>query len=228
MEHHAPGDHDARGNECLEREVAVEQEIRDEDDQAATAELVDHPAERRLRCGALAWLGVLQRGEQLIPVPATRPRREDPPYFVIEGDQAGGVPLPEQDQRQRRGQQARVGQLGQALARCAGPGHGTAGVQHQHGAEVGLFLVLLDVQPVGAGEKLPVDIAGLVAELVRPMLGEFNRESAAGRAMQPPEKTLDDALGDQLDSAQAGDFVRIEEVESFAADSRRGAQGARS
>ena len=44
----------------LERQVAVEQQVGDEHDQPAAPELVHHPAERRLRGGALAGLEVAQ------------------------------------------------------------------------------------------------------------------------------------------------------------------------
>ena len=104
--------------ERLEGQVAIEQQVGDEHHQAAAAELADHPPERGLRRGAVAGLERAQRLEELVPVAEARPRRGDRADVVIEGDEAGGVALPEQHQRQRRDQALGVGQLGQdALGR---------------------------------------------------------------------------------------------------------------
>jgi hypothetical protein len=207
----------------LSARVAIQQQVGDENHESAAAELIHHPTQGGLGGGPLPRLGVLQRGEKLVPVSPARPRRENPPDFIVEGDQTGRVPLPKQHEGQRRRKKPRIGELGEPLAGRAGPRHRAAGVEHQHRPEVGLFLVLLDVETFGSREQLPVDVARLVTQLVGPVLGEFDRESAAGGAVEAGQEAFHDPLGDDLDPAQAGDFVGIEKVEAFPADSRSGA-----
>ena len=84
--------------ERLEGQVTVEQQVGDEHHQPPAAELVDHPPERRFRGGTLARPEVAQGGQQLAPVTEPGPGRQDRPDVVVEGDQPGGVALPEQDQ----------------------------------------------------------------------------------------------------------------------------------
>lgn len=50
--------------------------------------------------------------------------------------------------------------------------------------------------------------------MVRSMLGEFDGEAAEGRTVEPGEKALDYTACDDLDPAEAGDFLGIEQVES--------------
>ena len=199
----------------LEREVAVEQQIGHEDDEAPPAEQVYDPAERRLGRRALPRLETAEHLHQLAPVAEPRAGRQHGPHLVVEGDEAGGVPLPQENQGERGHQSLGVGELGKDGLGVAGPGHGAADVAHHHGAEVGLFLELLDVEPVVAAEDLPIHVPQLVPRLVHPVLGELDREPASGRPVESGEEALDHALGDHLDAAQPGNVQRVEEVETF-------------
>ena len=129
--------------------------------------------------------------------------RDDRAHHFIERDEAGRVALPEQKQGERRGQPLHVGELGRTVSRIAGPGHGAADVDHEHGAEIGLLLKLLHVQPVVAAQQLPVDVAQLVTRLVHPVLGELHREPPPGRAVQAGEKAFDHPFGQQFQAGQA-------------------------
>ena len=162
---------------------------------------------------------------QLAPVAEARARRQHRADLVVERDEAGRVALAQQHQRERGDEALGVGELGQDGVGIAGPGHGPADVAHHHGAEVGLFLELLDVQPVVPAEDLPVDVAELVARLVHPVLGELDREPAPGRAVQPAEKSLHHTFGDHLDPAELRDVEWIEEIESAAGHDGRNVSG---
>ena len=55
--------------------------------------------------------------------------------------------------------------------------HAGTHIQHQVADQVGLILVLLDIELVGAGKQLPVEVTGIVPGGVIAVLGEFHREA---------------------------------------------------
>ena len=99
-------------SEGVEREVAVEQEIGDEDDQAPAAELVHDPPERRFGGGALPRLERRKRLDQLAPVAEPGARRQHRAHLVVERDEAGRVALAQQHQGERGDQPLGIGELG--------------------------------------------------------------------------------------------------------------------
>ena len=125
-----------------------------------------------------------------------------------------------QHQRERGDEPLGVGELGEAEVGRAGPRHRPADVEHHGGAEVGLLLVLLHVQPVVAAQHLPVDVAQLVAGLVHPVLGELDREAAPGRPVQSGQEAFDHTFGHELEPAEARDVHRIEQIETGAPGGR--------
>ena len=72
------------------------------------------------------------------------------------------------------------------------------------GVEVGLLLVLLDIEAVGAPEDLPVDVANVIAGDIFPVLGKLNTEAVIRAAMESRDESLDDKPGLEL---QPGDPV---------------------
>ena len=76
--------------------------------------------------------------------------------------------------------------------------------------EVGLGVVLLDVELVVAREQLPVQVPQIVARQILAMRGEFDRESDVRAAVQPVQKTLDDRARDQLEVVDLGEHDGIE------------------
>ena len=88
--------------------------------------------------------------------------------------------------------------------------HRLGSVEEDVGLEVRLLLVLLDVEAVGAAEDLPVDVAGVVARDVLPVLGELHAEAVVGALVEPRDVPLDDHAGLHLETAQLGDRLRVE------------------
>ena len=91
------------------------------------------------------------------------------------------VLLAGQEHRQRGGQRGGVVELGQRPGAVV---HRGAGVDDERGAEVALFLVLLDVVAVGAAEDAPVEPAQVVAGRVFAILGELDVEAVERAAVQ--------------------------------------------
>jgi hypothetical protein len=141
-------------------------------------------------------------------------RRHHLAHDFVKGDEPGGVPLPEQHQRQRRRQPLGVGQLGEPALGPA-PRHGAAGVEHQHGPQVGFGLELLHREPVGPRQHLPIQVPKLVAGLVRPVLGELDRESPKGRAMETGQESFHYAPGGELEPTQLRHFPGVEQIETL-------------
>jgi hypothetical protein len=75
---------------------------------------------------------------------------------------------------------------------------------------VGVTLVLFDVQPIGAGKKLPIEMPKIVAGHVLTMLGEVGREPEIRRAMQTRDKPFHNRSRDQLERAYARQDFRRE------------------
>ena len=177
----------------------------------------------RARSAAITWrsagsaavpipgAGARQRAGERRPVPRARPRRRDGADRLIEGDQAGGVVLPQQHECEGCGEASGVVELGEALRR-PGPCHRRAGIEHQHGAQVGFLLELLHVEAVGAAQELPVHVAWFVAKLVLPVLGKLDRKPAPRRTVQAGEKALDNALGEDFETAKPRDVVWLQEI----------------
>ena len=82
--------------------------------------------------------------------------------------------------------------------------HRAAHVDDQMTVEVGLGVVLLDIEPVVASVELPVQVPQVVAGQILPMRGEFDRKPDVRAAVQPVEKALDDRARDQLEVLEVG------------------------
>src|SRR5437764_4812580 len=81
--------------------------------------------------------------------------------------------------------------------------------------QIRLFFELLYIMPVGAGKKLPVDIADRIAGKIRTMLGEFDAEAMIGRFMQTGDKSFDDEFRDEFEIAEFGDDLGSEIIGGF-------------
>src|SRR5690625_3832726 len=71
-------------------------------------------------------------------------------------------------------------------------------VEHHVVAQVRLFLELLDVVSIRLGEYLPVDVAQLIARIVRPVLGKFDRKAVVRALMKARHEAFDNQAGAQL------------------------------
>ena len=113
--------------------------------------------------------------EDLLQMRRLAGRLEVASHRFVERRQADGVLLLERHVCQRRRDELGVLELRHVLAR--GVGHRLARIQQQVQEKVRLLLVLLEVELVGLGPDLPVDVADVVAGHVLAVLGELDREA---------------------------------------------------
>src|SRR5262249_21967514 len=93
-------------------------------------------------------------------------------------------------------------------------------VEQQMQVEVGLRVVLLDVELVLPAIEFPVEVAEIVAGQVLAVRGEFNGEADIRAAMQPLEEAFDRGARDELQVLQRGEELGIDQfagrgVEAF-------------
>src|SRR5581483_9534886 len=103
--------------------------------------------------------------------------------FAVEGDQSHTVLLLQNQVRQGRSDALGVVELGQG-SRLTLIAHAFAGIKHEVADQVGLFLVLLEIELVGLTEDFPVDITQVVARRILAVFGKLDRKAMVGAAMQ--------------------------------------------
>ena len=79
----------------------------------------------------------------------------------------------------------------------------------RYSEQVGLLLVLLEVELVGLGPDLPVDVADVVARHVLAVLGELDGEAVVRAGMHPGDVALDHHAGLQVQPLEASQRLRI-------------------
>ena len=136
-------------------------------------------------------------------------RRDDLAHVLVEGDAADRVLLAQQQVGQAGGDGAAVVVL---VQRPAAVVHRLADVDDQGAAQVGLFLELLDVEAVGLGPDLPVEVADVVAGGVLAVLHELDRVAEERAAVHAGDEALDDVLGAQVEPRDAGDRLGMQEA----------------
>ena len=152
--------------------------------------------------------------EKDLEVTLHRARRHVRLGLVVIEQQADCVALLEHEVRQCSRQRDRVAKFAQ---RCAGRKvHGAGHVEQQIGFEVGLLFVLFDVQAVGFGVCLPIEVAQGVARHVGTVLGKFDREAVVRAAVQAGDKALDHEPRNQVEAREARDGFRVEIGGGFA------------
>jgi hypothetical protein len=90
-----------------------------------------------------------------------------------------------------------------------GVGHRLARVQEQVGEEVGLLLVLLEIELVGLGPDLPVDVADVVSRHVLAVLGELDGEAVVRAGVLAGDVALDDHPRLEVEALQVSQRLRI-------------------
>ena len=120
--------------------------------------------------------------------------------------QADRVLLPEQQVAEAGGDGAGVVVL---VQRPAAVVHRLADVDDQVAAQVGLGLVLLDVEAVGLGPDLPVEVADVVAGGVLAVLHELDGVAEERALVHAGDEALDDLPGPQVEPGDAGDGLRV-------------------
>ena len=188
--------------------VRVVHEVGQHHDQAAPGEPLGQIVEGRRHAGVGDRLNPADLPEQNLQVTLDRARRHKGGDLVPEKHQADGVPLLEHQVGQSRSQAGGVAKLAEWTAGLEV--HRAADVQQEVGLQIGLLLVLLDVEAVGFGVGLPVQVAQGVAGHVGPVLGKLDREPVVRTAVQTGDEALHDQAGHQIQPAQPRDDFRVE------------------
>ena len=155
--------------------------------------------------------GRLELGKQRQDIAELRPlapRRQALANLLVERDQADRVLLVDHQVAERRRQADAVLELGQLLA--VSVAHRPRQVHHQVAGQVGLGLELLDVEAVGLGVDVPVDVRDVVAGGVLAVLGELDRETLERAGVQPGDEALDDELGAQIQPRDLADHLGLQ------------------
>ena len=176
--------------DAAEHRLLIVEEVADEEDDAAAADLAGEVGEDAGDGGGpggdvageeVADLVDLREG---IGAGLVRTGRG------VEDGEGDGVTLEEDEVGEARGDGAGVVELGDFAGAIL---HGLAAIEEEVGDEVRLLLVLLDVVAVAAAEDFPVEMPGVVAGDVFAMLRKLDGESAEGGAVRAGHVALDDA-----------------------------------
>src|SRR5262249_8179319 len=87
-----------------------------------------------------------------------------------------------------------------------------AHVHHQGAAQIGFFLELLDVELVGLGPDLPIEVADVVSRSVIAVLHELDRVPEEGTAVHAGDETFDHLASAQVQTRDAGDGIRMQKA----------------
>ena len=187
--------------------VRLVQQVRDDDDDAAPAELLRRAVHDVAERGVSTGGGLGQRLHERAQVARARGGRQDAPHLLLEQAEPHGIPLAHDQVGQRGRHRARVFDLAQRPRAVL---HGLGDVDEDPGAQVGLLLVLLDVEAVRLAVDLPVHVAHVVAGDVLAVLGELHAETAERRAVEPRHEPLDDQARFQVEARDPLEDLRIQ------------------
>ena len=179
--------------QAAEERLAIGEQIGDEDDHAPAADGLGDAAHDFLDVGLRLRPADVQPLDERVDMRLLAARRHGLPHLVVKGNQADRILLPQQ-------------QVAQVLVkRAAAVVHRFAHVHDQRAAQVGFFLVLLDVVAVGLGPHLPVEVAEIVARDILPMLNKLDRVAEERALVHTGDEPLDHVPGTQIEPRDAGD-----------------------
>ena len=140
--------------------------------------------------GLAARLGLVEELEDAPSLRRRRLRGKVLAYLRVEGDEPYRVLLAREHVGDAGREIPRIVELGEFLPvelcrRVAAVGHRPRAVEENRRAEVGLFLVLADVETVLAPKHLPVERSQVIARHVLAMLREFYGVALLGRTVTP-------------------------------------------
>ena len=196
----------------LAQGVEVGEEVGEDHHQPAGADLRHELEEHVADVCLVVGLGLAEKVYHLLEVVRPGARREHVPDRGVEGDHPHGVPLVLQEVGERGAGGGGVVELPPALA---GVAHGLRAVDDQRRLEVGLLLVLFDVEPVGLRPHLPVDVLDLVAGRVLAVAGELDGEAVVRALVLSGDEPFDDQPGPDVQALDALEDLRVEVVGSF-------------
>ncbi len=162
--------------EGLHEGVGVVEEVGDEDDHLAAVEafgdFVEDGADGGVELGGDFFEGAGD-GEE---VGGGGAGGDEVAEFLVEGDEADGVLLVENEVAEAHGDELCVAEFGEGIV-FAFVAHGAGGVDDDVGAEVGGDFVLFDVVAIRLSEDAPIDALCIIARNVLPMLGKVESEA---------------------------------------------------
>src|SRR5262249_7823701 len=153
------------------------EEVRDHDGQAGLARAARVIAETLVQVGGPARLDLAQEVRQMRELVAPTHGRPALAHAVAQDSEAHALAVDEPHEPQGGGQPRRVLEL----LRLTEP-HRAGGIDEQVQAEILLVDEELDVQPIEPAEDIPVDVAEVVTDAVRPVIGELDTLSLARAA----------------------------------------------
>ena len=127
---------------------------------------------------------------------------------VVERDDAHPVALLRAEIAEAGGEEAAVVELGQLVAAEA---HRLRHVEDHREVGVGVGLELLDVEPIGPRVEPPVDAPDVVARHVPAVLGEVDGDAQVRRLVQAVDEPLDHETRGQLEAADTGQHLGVDE-----------------
>ncbi len=130
-------------------------------------------------------------------------------HVLIEDDQAGGVALLRRQIGQRCGEEARIIEFAD-LARAIR--HRRAGIEQNQQLHVRLALEPLQIETLGAGEDVPVDVAQIVALHVLLIFGELLAETELRRTVQSRDEPVHYRLRDEVERRNGSEYCGIEKL----------------
>ena len=153
-----------------------------------------------------------------------RARGHDLADGAVEGDAPDGVHLLEDHVRQASGSGASVVVL---VQRSVAVVHRLGDIDDQMAAEVGLGLVLLDVEAVGLGPDLPVEVANVVANAVLAVLHELDGVPEHRALVHAGDEPLDDLASAKIEAGDLRDRRRVQKAQRAGVQGNRVAEAVR-
>ena len=120
--------------------------------------------------------------------------------LFLERGQPDTIALRLRQPSQRRHEKTRVVELGD---RPAAKVHRARRIEREDHPGVGIGVVLLDVEPVGASVHAPIDTTQVIAGLIRAMLGEIQRRTFAQRSVLAVHEAIHDRARQQREIGDA-------------------------
>ncbi len=194
------------------------EEIADEDDEGAVVHLFGDFIKDRPGAGLL----ILRNGGEFIddhaPLARIVARLDEVADFLIKDGKPRGILLVEGNVGKRRGDGGGMVEFPPAslvvrlpaLGLFAGVGHRFGGIDEKHDLKVGFFLILFDEVPISAAKNFPVDISGVIALNVLPMLGKFDGKTLVRRPVHPRDESFNNQSRADIQRCNLGERFRLQ------------------
>jgi hypothetical protein len=78
--------------------------------------------------------------------------------------------------------------------------------------QIGFFLILFDIEPVGTGKEFPVYGPGGFSLVVQAMFGKFHRKSMEGASVEAGYKTFHYLMGNEVKVVELLELLYIDQI----------------